>query len=63
MAPDLPYGNVKCFPHGLVPCSAGNCTGREQKDGCPKELKMRKKQQRNIASWEECTEQRSQPAV
>lgn len=23
----------------LVPRSAGNCMGREQKDGCPKELK------------------------
>lgn len=26
---------------------------REQKDGCARELKMHKKQQRNTASWEE----------
>lgn len=26
---------------------------REQKDGCPRELEMHEKQQRNTASWEE----------
>lgn len=26
---------------------------REQKDGCPRELKMHEEQQRNTASWEE----------
>lgn len=60
MPPNFPYGNVKCLPHGLVPRSAGNCMGREQKDGCPEELKMRKKQRRNTGSWVEYREKSSQ---